>query len=90
METEEPGWYGFSKPYMRLYEKDEESYRYTLRRARSLKEDESLDLVGVIPVTLDTDESQGEYDDPDAYRMYHAMRLFDSVQGFYTVSPWST
>ncbi|KAL0567373.1 hypothetical protein V5O48_014621 [Marasmius crinis-equi] len=35
-------------------------------------------------VTLEASDSQSVWDDPDAYRIFHAMRFFGSLRGFYT------
>ncbi|KAF5347054.1 hypothetical protein D9758_011614 [Tetrapyrgos nigripes] len=80
MEDEpEKGYRSPNKPYLRLYEAEE--YRLWIEGAAS------ADRSRPPPVTLDANESQSGFRDPDCYRMYH-MRFFEtyindlSVQGY--------
>ncbi|KAL0572498.1 hypothetical protein V5O48_009463 [Marasmius crinis-equi] len=84
MELERTGYfYGYPRPYMRLYEDAEDSFRLYQMKHDDRKT-RPHDREQPVEVTLDADESQSPWDDLDAYRMYHAMRLFDSLAGFYT------
>ncbi|KAL0572500.1 hypothetical protein V5O48_009465 [Marasmius crinis-equi] len=86
MEYEEPGhFYGYTKPYMRFFEEEEND---TIRNTYRWAPDDQKSKVYERPVdvTLDADESQPVYEDVDQYRMYHALRLFHSLEGFCTGS----
>ncbi|KAK1226924.1 hypothetical protein PQX77_010095 [Marasmius sp. AFHP31] len=73
------------RPYLRLYEDDEGTFslRSRLRYGRSNKEPIPRRPAD-IKVTLDADESQDVWDDLDAYRYFHVMRFFNTLEGFYT------
>ncbi|KAK1216354.1 hypothetical protein PQX77_021024 [Marasmius sp. AFHP31] len=83
MEEERPSFTSFSKPYMRLYEKEEEECIQDYRRELE-KDDNLYTLEPPAKVTLDTKGSQSACSDPDVYRMYHVLRFFDTMEGFYT------
>ncbi|KAK1226928.1 hypothetical protein PQX77_010099 [Marasmius sp. AFHP31] len=68
------------KPFIRLFEREEQSLicRQQIRH-RSSRHPRCDD----IEVTLEAEESQSIWDDFDAYRYYHALRFFKSLEGFY-------
>ncbi|KAL0066373.1 hypothetical protein AAF712_006632 [Marasmius tenuissimus] len=71
MEEERSSFTEFLKPYMRLYEQEEEciqDYRRGL-----LEKDDNLYILE-LPTKSD----------PDAYRTYHVLRFFNTMKGFYT------
>ncbi|KAK1235205.1 hypothetical protein PQX77_001578, partial [Marasmius sp. AFHP31] len=84
MEPEdETGYFlGFSEPYLRLFE-DHESWLYERNWERSGVSNSPIPRRPEVKVTLDADNSQ-MWDDMDAYRYYHVLRLFQSLDGFYT------
>ncbi|KAJ8087533.1 hypothetical protein PM082_006364 [Marasmius tenuissimus] len=88
MEEEAVPFYDFGKPYLRLYEQDEESMRRRCRIKYSERAEElgmpDISLDQPVNVTLFADETQSVYDDLDAYRMYHVLRLSETVKGFFT------
>ncbi|KAJ8087416.1 hypothetical protein PM082_006246 [Marasmius tenuissimus] len=80
-EDEDDCFFGFYKPYLRLYE-EQESLLYEQIW-------ESAEVIAIpkrrdIKVTLDADESHSIWDDMDAYRYHHVVRFFHSLNGFYT------
>ncbi|KAK7453969.1 hypothetical protein VKT23_011481 [Stygiomarasmius scandens] len=65
-------------PQMRLWEKEESHLRLMNRQ-------EGTDITHPVPVTIhDLQEGEKAWDDPDAYRVYHVRRFFDTMEGFYT------
>ncbi|KAF9261901.1 hypothetical protein L218DRAFT_1001212 [Marasmius fiardii PR-910] len=84
MEVEEPGHFsGFSKPYMRLFEEDENSFVYGHIRALPGRVEGEI-MTRPVEVTVHGDDSRSPWDDTDAYRVYHVMRFFESLEGFFT------
>ncbi|KAL0567372.1 hypothetical protein V5O48_014620 [Marasmius crinis-equi] len=84
MEVEEPGlFFGFSKPYLRLYE--EEEYKSVLyQRLPDDKKGKVHDRPA--EVTTDADDTQPVHEDLDYYRLWHSLRFFHALEGFYKAS----
>ncbi|KAK1226690.1 hypothetical protein PQX77_010334 [Marasmius sp. AFHP31] len=83
MEVEPPGHFlGFSRPYLRYYE--DEEFSFVFRQAQKLPVDKrSQAFERPAPVTLDVDGCLSVWDDMDAYRFYHVLRFFKTLEGFY-------
>ncbi|KAJ8087566.1 hypothetical protein PM082_006397 [Marasmius tenuissimus] len=68
------------EPFIRLYEEEEQRLIYRQQIRHSSSRHPRCDD---IEVTLEAEESQSVWDDFDAYRYYHALRFFKSLEGFY-------
>ncbi|KAJ8087068.1 hypothetical protein PM082_005894 [Marasmius tenuissimus] len=83
MEVEETAhFFRFERPYLRLYEEDENAY--LTMRCRQLPVEQTSKLFDrPAEVTLEADESRSAWYDWDHYRYYHALRFFRTLEGFF-------
>ncbi|KAK7461358.1 hypothetical protein VKT23_008536 [Stygiomarasmius scandens] len=81
-EEETDYFFQFSKPYMRLWEEEENSFSQMTFHIDS-EETKIRRRQRPAEVTLEADSSHSPWDDLDNYRYCHVHRFFDSLGGFY-------
>ncbi|KAL0059598.1 hypothetical protein AAF712_013649 [Marasmius tenuissimus] len=83
MEKENEGYFsGYSKPYLRPYEGEENEAVKALYTVLPTEKRRKI-YERPVEVTLCVDESQWEEDDLDSYRIWHVRRFFKSLEGFF-------
>ncbi|KAK1231115.1 hypothetical protein PQX77_005777 [Marasmius sp. AFHP31] len=86
MEKEDEDYFhGYSKPYLRLYEDEENEAVKKLYRILPTEQKRKLHERPV-EVTLCADEPPWEEDDLDSYRIWHVKRFFKSLEGFFNLT----